>query len=472
MVLQQGTDVRIWGESTPGAQVDISPSWSGLVYSTITDSNGLFDTKIHTPVGSYEAYTITITDGNPVVLENVLIGEVWLASGQSNMEIPLNGYTNCPIRKAAYLIADAANHPNIRGVSIEHTVQLTPQPYARGRWQVPTPNTAQWFSAAGYQYALYLERVLNVPVGIIACAWGGSRIEGWLPREILETYPDENLSTAADPDFQEYYKPLIMYNALLFPTSKYTIKGFLWYQGESNQDKPDTYAERLVTLVSHWRSLWGLGDIPFYFVELAPYNYWMNGPSAGIFREVQFKAQFLIKNSGIICTNDLVKDFEINQIHFANKKGIAKRLAYLALEKTYHIQGISGQSPYLSNYYVNGNSVILSFNNAEGGFSPWVGIKGFHVAGDDHKFYDADAVILDDGTISVSSVQVSQPVAVRYCFRDFELGSIYNSRHLPLFPFRTDTWNPWEQLSTVLVDGKLPSIYTPSFLKALAPTYQ
>lgn len=463
MVLQQNTNVRIWGQTIPHVQVEIIPSWANIIYTTNANSEGLFDTLIRTPEASYQTHTITISDGNKQVLSNILVGEVWFTSGQSNMKVSLNGYVNCPIKHAQSLIADSKNHPNVRLVTLEYTTPLEPQLFANGKWLVPSSSTATGFSAVGYQYALYLEKILKVPIGVITCAWGGSRVEGWLPREILETFPDENLSRAADPDYPAYLKPMVMYNGCLYPTSKYTIKGIAWYQGESNEDKAELYIPRLQLLVDHWRKLWGLGEIPFYIIELAPYNFGNN--LGALFRETQFRASKLISNSAFVCTNDLAAPFEVDQVHPENKGPVAHRLAFHALQKVYRIPGIVADNPYFQRFQVLSDQVKIWFYNSEGGFSPWLGIKGFEVAGNNHQFFPANATINDDGTISVFSTEVSQPVAVRYCFHDFEVGNVYTPRGLPLIPFRTDDWNDAFERKAKSFDTPL---FTPRFLKAIS----
>ncbi len=442
MVVQQEADACLWGEAKAGSTVSIRPSWTTQVFTTKAGSDGRWTTTVATPSASFTPYTLTIADDDGErTLHNVLVGEVWFCSGQSNMEMPLNGFWNCPIDDANNLIADAPNHPAIRMATIERRGATTPQEYARGQWKLPTPDNAQWFSATAYHYALALQRTLQVPVGIISCAWGGSRVEGWLPKEILETYPDEDLSKAGSKEGTEYLQPMIMYNGLLYPSHRYTIRGFAWYQGCSNVGHADTYAERLATMVEHWRKLWNNPDLPFYFVEIAPFAYDgdANGVNGALLREAQFDAQALIPNSAMICTNDLVKPYEAPQIHPANKRQVGERLAYQALNKTYGYKAIVADSPSYESMEVKGDTIEVSFRNASEGFSPWNDIVGFEVAGADGKFYPAEAW-LDTGRmrVCVRSEKVSSPVAVRYGFRNFLPGNLKNHRGLPLIPFRSD----------------------------------
>jgi sialate O-acetylesterase len=440
MVLQQQTKVCLWGEATPNATVTITTSWS-LPETAKAGADGKWTASIETPEASFMEQDLLVSDGDSkVLLKNILIGEVWFCSGQSNMEMPLNGFGGCPILNANNLIADAPNHV-IRMATIEKKAALTPQPYANGEWKTATPDNAQWFSATAYNFALGLQRTLQVPIGIINCSWGGSHVEGWLPKEILQGYPDIDISKAGSKQGLEYDQPMIMYNGMLAALTNYTVKGFIWYQGEGNVGHADTYAERLATMVKLWRSLWGLGDLPFYYVEIAPYRYENDNQklSGALLREAQFKAQALIPNSAMITTNDLVKPFEATQIHPANKTDVGERLAYQALNKTYGIKGIEADGPIYQKMEIKGNAIEVTFSNASSGFSPWLGIEGFEIAGADKVFHPARAR-LSRGAIVVSSEEVPAPVAVRYCFRNFQIGNLTGARNLPVIPFRTDAW--------------------------------
>lgn len=232
---------------------------------------------------------------------------------------------------------------------------------------------------------------------------------------------------------------MIMYNGMLKPLQNYTIKGFLWYQGESNLGKHNTYAQRLATMVNLWREEWGLGTLPFYFVEIAPYEYGDNILGA-LLREAQFKAQELIPSSGMISTNDLVEPFEARNIHPRNKTTVGKRLCYLALTRTYGVKGIVDQGPIYQSMDIKDGKAIIRFSNAPEGFSRMNGIEGFEVAGADKVFYPAVAEVDWNKHIIVSSDQVPQPVAVRYAFKNFQPGNLHNHREQPVFPFRTDNW--------------------------------
>ena len=230
-----------------------------------------------------------------------------------------------------------------------------------------------------------------------------------------------------------------MYNGMLKPLQNYTIKGFLWYQGESNVGKHKTYGERLKTMVELWRKEWGLGELPFYFVEIAPFGS-AEGTGNALLREAQFKAQALIPNSAMISTNDLVEPYEAYNIHPKDKKHVGERLAYQALSKTYHIGGIEPESPVYKSMEIKDNAAILSFSHADNGFNRMNQMAGFEMAGEDKVFYPAQAEIAGRNQIKVTCEKVARPVAVRYGFRDFLPGNVANLRELPLVPFRTDNW--------------------------------
>lgn len=442
MVLQQQTEVKLWGKAKANAQVSIRPSWDNRTYTATSDKDGKWIAKVQTPQASYNAYSITFSDGETTQLNNILIGEVWFCSGQSNMEMPLAGFWNCPIAGANETIATSAQWKGIRVATIEKNGQVQPVDNCKGSWKVSCPENAPAFSATGFHFAMMMNQVLDIPIGIINSSWGGSTVEGWLPRDIVAQYPDINLERdirkEEGHDWWHYMSPTLMYNGMIKPLQNYTIKGFLWYQGESNVGKHKTYAERLKTMVELWRKEWGLGELPFYFVEIAPYGSSENYHSA-LLREAQFNAQKIIPNSGMISTNDLVENYEQYNIHPKDKSNVGKRLAYMALSKTYQIKGIEAVGPVYKSMEIKDGVALLSFDNAGGGFNRMTDIQGFEIAGEDKVFYPAKAE-LNGGQIKVSSDKVPTPAAVRYGFRDFKPGNVANIRELPLYPFKTDNW--------------------------------
>jgi len=448
MVLQQQTDARIWGTAEAGATVSAKASWLAQAVETKADKNGQWQLLLKTPAAEKREHQIVLSENGrqQLTLSRVLIGEVWFASGQSNMEMPLEGFWNCPVNGNNEAIATAAEHPWVRVAPIKQNGQTKPVETCPGKWQVPSPATAAHFSATGWYFAQMLQRVLDVPVGVIACAWGGSKVEGWTPEEIVKTYSDVDIEKEQregwNGSWWHYYTPIIMYNGMLHPLRHYTIRGFLWYQGESNVGKEQTYPERLKTMADVWRREFGgtAQSLPFYLVEIAPWggygNEWLSAP---LFRECQHRAASIIENSGIICTNDLVQPYEVNQIHPAEKREVGNRLAYLALNRTYGMKDIVCDSPEYDRMEVHGDSVEVFFKYAEQGLSPWQDIRGFELAGADGQFHEATAVLNESHkSVFVTAPGVKAPTAVRYGFKAFLPGNLKSIRNLPVVPFRSD----------------------------------
>ncbi len=443
MVLQQLTEARLNGKATPGATVTVTPSWDKTTHSVKAAEDGSWEISLPTPKGSFTPHTITISDGEPLVLDNVLIGEVWLASGQSNMQMPLKDFPGCCVKGGYDEIADAREKSGrIRFFTVPLTQSYSPVDTVASSWAIPSPETAPEFSAVAWHYANRLANVLDVPVGIVSAAYGGARVESWTPRDILETYPDISLDEKDIEGMTHYLRPLLMYNAMFNPIKDYTYKGIIWYQGCSNVSTWDTYAERLATMVKRWRKEIGEGDIPFYAVEIAPYEY--GEPSetgnAPLLREAQWKAVEMLPNADMICINDLVEPYERHNIHPANKTDVGKRLADLALNRTYGHKEFLAGSPRYKGHTVKGNEVWVAIDSPNDGICRNYDIRGFELAGDDGVFHPADSATLHWQTneIIVTSDKVKRPVAVRYGFRDFLPGTLHGGNYLPLIPFRSD----------------------------------
>lgn len=453
MVLQQQTEVRLWGKADPGTHVTVRSDWSRETITARVASDSIWILKLPTPEASMQSHTISFSiDGREMVtLNDVLIGEVWFCSGQSNMQMPLNGFDNCPIMGGNEEIALAGQWAGrIRMATVPTMGSEQPLEWAYGcQWMKPSYETAPQMSASAWYFAKMLTQVLNVPVGIIACAWGGSSVEGWTPRELLETYTDLDLTAelkrGREGGWWRWYAPLVMYNGLLHPMRHYTIKGFLWYQGEANVEKHITYAQRLKNMVDRWRHEFDdtTAALPFYEAEIAPWAGYggADGESGALLREAQHSATRLIDNSYCIVTNDLVEPYEDTQIHPANKRDVGYRFAYSVLHHTYGIKQIAGDSPEYDRMEVKGNEIEVFFKHAEGGLSPWHDIHGFEVAGADGNFVAANATVNEaHKSVMVSSPDVPIPVAVRYCFKNFEPGNLVNHRGLAAVPFRTDAF--------------------------------
>ena len=451
MVLQQQTAVKLWGTAQAGNTIDVIASW-GKQATTQVDQKGKWELTIETPAATYTPQSLTFIETpkkreyyapDPVRLSDILIGEVWLGSGQSNMEMPLMGFWQCPIQNAQEVIATASEHKgHIRYCTIERRTSFKPVDEAYGQWKECDVFNAPFFGATAYFFAEMLERVLQVPVGIINCSWGGTRVEAWMPREILSTYKDLDISEEGIMSIEtEWMRPLLMYNAMLYPIHNYTIKGFLWYQGCSSIDLGAEYAYRQAAMVSHWRELWGNNELPFYFVEIAPFRHGdADATWAAVLREAQWATMDLIPHCAGVGTNDLVQSYEIDNVHPANKQDIGKRLAYLALNHDYHFTSIKSDAPQLSRYEIVGNEVRCWFTNAEDGFSRWAEVEGFEIIDEKGNAHKATIRSVKDeaNAVAVYAEGVEHPQAARYCFRNFLLGNLANMRNIPIVPFRTD----------------------------------
>lgn len=444
MIVQQQTEVRLWGTAAPKAEVKVTPSWSGQAVTCRADGQGRWLVKVQTPEASFTPYEITFDDGEPLTIGNVLVGEVWLASGQSNMEMPLKGFGGCCIKDGQQEIINAAKLPHVRMFNVPRRQEYEPQTECGGQWLVPSIDTAPEFSATAWFFATSLSNALHIPVGIVNSSYGGSTVESWMCRELLETYPDISLKPEDMDKLVAWERPLLMYNAMIKPIENYTIKGIIWYQGCSHVGRHETYAQRLADMVKLWRSEWGLGEIPFYYAEIAPYDYdspVQDGKGAYL-REAQFKAQSLIPNSAMTSTNDLVEPYELHNIHPRNKQAVGQRLSYLALNLTYGKKQFVCFGPQYKSWTAKGREAWVSFDHLKMGICRNYDLQGFEVAGEDRVFHPADNVWVHWQTneVVVSSDKVEKPVAVRYCFRDFQIGTMIGGGELPTVPFRTDNW--------------------------------
>lgn len=445
MVLQQNTDAKIWGNASPGSQISVTTSWNGATCRAKTDSEGYWETYITTPSASYRPYTVTIKgEGQTIRINDVLIGEVWFASGQSNMEMPMRGFYNCPVENALDYISAPAATEKIRMFTVPIRQSYEPLTEVEGEWKGAESQTIPDMSATAYFFARELNEMLDIPVGIVSCAYGGARIESWLPKEILETYPDEDLSRERIESMVHYHRPYLAYNAMFTPTKGYTAKGFIWYQGCSNVGKHDQFVDRMNTLVNHWRECWNDTEakMPFYMVELAPYR---NKPVTSVpyyalLREVQHEAAKTIPNCGVIVTNDLVRTYEQDNIHPAKKKEVGERLAFMALNRDYGFTRISCDSPEAIRCYRMQNTCELAveLTNCPNGLSRWMEIEGLEVCGSEGVFYPVTYAYFEwePKVLRIRSEFVHDPCEVRYGWGDFKPGNLKNTEGLPVAPFR------------------------------------
>lgn len=436
MVLQQQTDAPVWGKANPGATVKITTSWDHRHYSVRAETNGRWKVKVKTPVAG-GPYQITLSDGKEIKLRDVLIGEVWICSGQSNMQMPVKETNNLPDTGSNKVIVTSTNAA-IRFFPVDLNKSLRPLDDCSGQWEECIPEHVADFSAAAYFFGRMIQNILNVPVGLIWSSYGGSKIETWMSEAGIEPYkwvklPDQN----GEADVSPFTTPTVLFNAMIHPLAGYAIKGAIWYQGESNVQEPEHYRQLLPGLIRNWRSAWEIGDFPFYYVQITPFDYGDTINSAFL-RESQLKALNSVPNTGMACLMDAGEE---KNIHPANKKVAGERLAYIALAKTYGIKGIEYSGPVFQSMSVNGNLVTLTFSHAKNRLNSFgKELKHFKIAGNDKHFYQARAVITDT-EIKLFSFQVDQPVAVRYAFDNFVVGELYNTEGLPASSFRTDEWD-------------------------------
>ena len=430
MVLQQQSKVRIWGWANPYEKVIITSSWNNRSYSAVGSRDAYWEVLIETPEAG-GPYSISIQGNNTIVLSNVMIGEVWVCAGQSNMEM-------CGNWGLADIKAElsTAKNINIRFFQIPKTTAAHPQNNLNAEWTICDSNTLKPFSAVGYFFGKNLNKKLNVPIGLIEASWGGTAAEVWTPDSIVNA--NSILREAAakiEPSGMCPYLPGYAYNAMIAPLTKFGIAGSIWYQGENNTLTSGTYNKLFTSMIDAWRTAWNK-DFPFYFVQIAPYKYAAKNTGA-LLREAQTQSM-AYPNTGMVVTTDLVTN--IYDVHPSNKHDVGLRLSNWALAETYHQKDIVYKSPVFKNMSIKNNKVIVSLENAENGLI----IKGkavteLFIAGDDKVFYAAEAQ-LKNNTIEVWSEKVQKPVAVRYGFTDTATGNLFSKEGLPVCPFRTDNW--------------------------------
>lgn len=446
MVLQQQSNALLWGWAKPGSHVKVTPGWDAKASAIArAQDDGRWEVRISTPNASFRNYEILIEgDGQRIRLTDVLVGEVWLASGQSNMEMPLDGFWGQPVDGANETIAHAAAYADrIRMATVPKTQRSHPQRTATGRWQKSLPSTAPRMSAAAYFFARELGDILNVPVGIICNAYGGSAVESWLPESILRTYPDVDWKAVHDSTKWSWNTPELMYNAMLWPLRGYTVRGVLWNQGETNVGHHATYPERFAAMAAEWRRLWNQPDMPFITVELPPYIYGdgADGTGGALFRQCQWHAAELAAPCEIVCSADLSTPDEPTVIHPRKKLALGQRLAYKSATKIYGVEGIGSESPRFTHAEMSGPKATLHFTDAAGGFHPRDNLRGFEVRGADGIWHPAKARHIDglqECTIEVEHPSGADVRGIRYAWHNWHTANVHNCRQLPLVPFCSD----------------------------------
>ena len=450
MVLQQNTLVSIWGWAASGTIVDINASWGVSAKDTAGIDNKWL-VKIKTPVavaGEAPTYTITITGpANTITYSNILVGEVWLCGGQSNMSFSMGpcGESATGVYNSAAEIAQAT-YPNIRLFRVPNANALTPQTNTTGgSWSACSPSSVTNFSAVAYYFGRQLHTNLNIPVGLVEDCYSGSAIQAWIKQDVLAadaTLNQKYIITppkAADVNRVEMY-PYKLYNAMMSPAINFTIKGVIWYQGESNASDGSTYTLANIAMLRDWRKDNG-NNFSFYAVHMSPRA--TGSFYRAIFREAQGNIVSEPK-TGIVAISDLlINNTELSNAHPTNKKDVGIRLGLMALAKDYG-QNIIYQGPVYQSHTISGNKATISFkpetlgsglNTKDGSY-----VKCFKIAGSDQKFYPAMAVIKGN-TVEVWSPSVNTPVAIRYAMADSAMTNLQNIEGLPVFLFRTDNWS-------------------------------
>jgi sialate O-acetylesterase len=475
MVLQRDQKDRVWGWAEPGENVTVRIAEQSK--STKAGDDGKWSVTLD-PMPAGGPLAMTIEGKNRIALDDILVGEVWLCSGQSNM-----GWS-VAMSNDADLETRTAKFPQIRLISVPQVGTQEPQDDFRGKWEVCTPASSSQFSAVGYFFGRQLHQTLNIPIGLIDDAWGGSACEAWVRRDLLaekeeykpllerwdeivknlpeakaeydkrlaaweeaaekaraEGKPAPTRPQSPEAQLTGNQRPANIYNGVLKPTIGYGIRGAIWYQGESNAGRAYQYRNLFPLMIQSWRDEWGIGDFPFYWVQLADYLPEKSEPgdsSWAELREAQTLTMGRLPNTGQAVIIDLG---EAQDIHPRNKQDVAKRLARWALARDYGVN-----VPYLSPSYDSmekqGNKIVLTFKNVGGGLKPFdvAEPRGFSIAGADRKFVWAKAKVLGRDRVEVWSEEVSEPESVRYAWADNPVCNLYSREGLPLTPFRTDDW--------------------------------
>jgi sialate O-acetylesterase len=449
MVLQQKTKTNLWGWADTGKDVSIRCSWNNITYKTKAGNDGKWILELTAPSAG-GPYDIVISDGKEIKISNVMVGEVWLCSGQSNMDLPVSGFGNGEyVEYAQEFITQACPSRPLRMIQLEREYSVTPLDDCKAEWMTNNPESVGQISATAYFFANYVQKTLNVPVGIIVTSWGGSSIETWIDEPTLKkTFPDMDFSILKNEN--EYKKmpiqtPTLLFNAMIMPLKNYAVKGVIWYQGESNIVNYWKYPALQKAMAGLWRELFNNPEMPYYFTQIAPYCYsGADNRESAFQQEAQFRSMNEIENSGMIVTVDIGDELSI---HPQKKREVGERLAYWALGNTYGLP-VKYKSPYYKSMETEEGKIIVYFEECDKGLHNGPGrtapITGFEIAGNDRVFHPAEAKILNNKgarAIEVSHPDVKNPVAVRYCFKNYQPGYLYDNYGLPLAPFRTDDWD-------------------------------
>jgi sialate O-acetylesterase len=432
MVIQRDTEVPIWGWAHPSQKVTINVSWDTATVKAQASNGTFWKTVIKTPPAG-GPHTITIKAGNDSrTLQDVLSGEVWLASGQSNMEWSMEAAVD------GKPLIGQINDPAIRLMTVPRSSAATLQVKGEGKWTVCDKNSVGSFSAVAYFFGKKLNENLNVPIGLINASWGGTPAEVWLSEEAVTT--NSQLQEAAKKlNASQPWGPVepgVVFNSMINPLLPFKLAGAIWYQGEANTSNASTYKTLMENLILDWRKQFKT-ELPFYYVQIAPFSGY--GDNSGTLVREQQVNMLKIPKTGMVVTSDLVDD--VKDIHPKYKKTVGERLANIALADTYKQPGITYQSPLYKSMAVEKTKIRISFDHAEKGLQAKGGeLTEFLIAGEDKKFYPAKAKI-EKGTVVVSAKEVKKPVAVRFAWSNGSIPNLFSKEGLPVPSFRTDDWN-------------------------------
>ena len=437
MILQQKITCPVWGTADAGE--DVTVSIAGQTKTAKADANGKWSVKLD-PLEVGDPLTLTVKGKNELKFENVLVGEVWIGSGQSNMQWSVQNSNDSGNE------TKNANFPDIRLITVPTVSKTTPQDNFNGQWAACTPQNVPGFSAVLFFFGRKLHQDLNVPVGLIHCSWGGSSCESWINRDVVAKNDDfaqilqrrENREKD-QPQGGDNQQAGYLYNGMLHPILGYGIRGVIWYQGETNAGRAFQYRTLFPTMIKNWREEWKQGDFPFYWVQLANYMQTRDNPDNSAWaelREAQSMTRSLPKSGQAV----IIDIGEANDIHPKNKKDVGIRLALLALNNDYG-KTQPCESPRFKSVSFDGDKATVKFDFVyDGLISKGAAPTGFAVAGEDKVFHWATAEITGKETVVVRSPKVAKPEAVRYGWADNPIVTLYNSTRLPLDPFRTDDW--------------------------------
>jgi sialate O-acetylesterase len=454
MVVQQNKPFKVWGWAPAGETVSIQADWIKTPVTVVAQSDNKFLGIIPVPSvsrGDFSKRRLTVSSGEETVtLDNLLIGETWICSGQSNMQFKLRETIDSTKE------VTAANYPNIRLFSGGLNFSNDPIDSISGIWRECSPETVKNFSAVAYHFGRELYQTLNLPIGVIFTGIGASAAQAYVPKEVLaadttlnRVYLQPYLTSAKSKEkmnggfsFEKVTRPFLLYNAIIHPFTQLSVKGFTWYQGESNRMERESYTKLTQALIQSWRTAFGQGNLPFYLVQVAPF--WYDKPDSSLadyayFREAQ-EAVTTYPNTAMVVTMDVG---ESRDLHPKNKKPIGVRLAKTALNRTYGMLDVSYQGPQYQHVFFDKSKAIIHFHPATvaSGLATTDGSapKHFTVAGTDKVFHPATARIVGK-TIEVISPKVKKTVAVRYAFTNFPVTNLQNGEGIPATPFRTDNW--------------------------------